>query len=64
MMPSQSLHPFTSTVVQNVRSLANHQNQQKGGPLGNSQHPPAKRCVSVPAGKRDSSQGVTLGDPP
>jgi len=56
-MPSQSSHPVTSPVVRNVRSLANRQNQQKRGPSGNSQLPPAKRCISVPAGERDSSQG-------
>jgi len=57
MMPSRSTHPVTSPVVRNVQSLANRQNQQKRGPLGNSQLPPAKRRVSVPAGERDSSQG-------
>jgi len=56
-MSSQSLHPDTTLVVRNVQSLANHQNQQKRGPLGNSQLPPAKRSVSVPAGKSDTSQG-------
>jgi len=56
-MPFQSTHPVTSPVVWIVRSLANRQNQQKRGPSGNSQLPPAKRRVSVPAGKMDSSQG-------
>jgi hypothetical protein len=56
-MPSQSPRPVTSPVVQNVRSLANPQNEQKHGPSGNSQLPPAKRRVSVPTGERDSSQG-------
>jgi hypothetical protein len=56
-MPSQSPHPDTTPVVRNVRSLANRQNPQKRGPLGNSQLPPAKRRVSVPAGERDTSQG-------
>jgi hypothetical protein len=56
-MPSQRPHPVTSLVVQNVRSVSNRQNQQMRGPLGNSELPPAKRRVSVPAGKRDSSQG-------
>jgi hypothetical protein len=56
-MPSQSPHPDTTPVVRNVRSLANRQNQQKRGPSGNSQLPPAKRRVSVPAGERDTSQG-------
>ena len=56
-MPSRSLHPDTTPVVWNVRSLANRQNQQLRGALGNSQLPLAKRDVSVPAGERDSSQG-------
>jgi len=56
-MPSQSLHSDTTPVIQNVQSVANHQNQQSGTPSGNSQLPPAKRCISVPAGKRDSSHG-------
>jgi len=53
-MPSQRPQPVPSPVVRNVRS---RQNQQKRGPSGNSQLPPAKRRVSVPAGERDSSQG-------
>ena len=57
MMPSQSPHPVTSPVVRNVRSLSNRQNQQKRGPSGNSQLPPAKRRVSVPVGERDCFQG-------
>jgi hypothetical protein len=56
-MPARSPHLDTTPVVQNVRSLANRQNQQKRGPSGNSQLPPAKRRVSVPVGKTDSSQG-------
>jgi len=56
-MSSQCPHPDTTPVVRNVRSLAHRQNQQKRGPLGNSQLLPAKRRVSVPAGERDSSQG-------
>jgi hypothetical protein len=56
-MPALSLHPDTTPVVQTVQSIANHQNQQNRGPLGNSQHPPAKRHISIPAGKRDTSQG-------
>ena len=56
-MPSQCPHPDITPVIQDVSSLANHQNQQKRGPSGNSQRPPAKRRVSVPAGERDSSQG-------
>jgi hypothetical protein len=55
-MPSQSPHLDTTPVVQNVRSLANRQNQQKRCPLGNSQHQPAERRFSVPAGMRDSTQ--------
>jgi hypothetical protein len=47
----------TSLVLQNVPSVPNRENQQKRGPMGNSQLPPAKRRVSVPASKRDSSQG-------
>jgi len=54
-------HPDALTLTQlqfvrNIRSLANRQTQQQGGPLGNFQIPPAKRRVSVPAGKRDSSE--------
>jgi len=56
-MPSQSPHLDTTLVVQNVRSPANRQNQQKRGPSGNSQLPPARRRFSVPAGERDSTQG-------
>jgi len=55
-MPSERPHLDTTLVVRNVRSLANRQNQQKHGPSGNSQLPPAKRHVSVLAGERDSSQ--------
>jgi len=57
MMPSEGTHPITSPVEQNVRNLANRQNQQMRGLSGNSQLLPAKRPVSVPAGERDSSQG-------
>jgi len=56
-MSSQSPHPDTTPVARNVPSLGNHQNQQKRGSSGNSQLPPAKRRVSIPAGERDSSQG-------
>jgi len=56
-MHSQSPHPGTTPVVRNVRSLADHHNQQRRGRSGNSQLPPAKRRVSVPVGKRDYSQG-------
>jgi len=54
---SESPHPVPSLVARNVWSLADRQNQQKRGLSGNSQLPPAKRCVFVTAGKRDSSQG-------
>jgi len=57
MMPSQSTHPVMSPVVRNGPNLADCPNQQKCGPLGNTQLPPAKRRFSVLAGKRDSSQG-------
>jgi hypothetical protein len=56
-MPSQSPDPDTTPVVRNVRSLANRQNPHQRGPSGNSQLPPAKGHVSVPAGERDTSQG-------
>jgi hypothetical protein len=56
-MPSQSTHPDTILIIRNVPTLANRRNQQKRGSSGNSQLPPRKRCVSVPAGERDSSQG-------
>jgi hypothetical protein len=49
-MPSQCSHHGTNPVVQIV------QPQQMRWSLGNSQLPPAKRRVSAPAGKRDSSQ--------
>jgi len=50
-MPSQRSHPDMTPVVRIV------QKQQKARPAGNSHLPPAKRCVSAPAAKRDSSQG-------
>jgi len=56
-MPSQSPHPDTTLVVWNVWSLANRQYQQKCRTSGKSQLLPAKKHVSIPAGKRDSSQG-------
>jgi len=56
-MPSPSTHPDMTPVVRNVRSLAHHQDEQTRGPSGNSQLPPAKRRISVPAGKRDSCEG-------
>jgi len=54
-MPSQNLHPVTSPVVRNIRSLANRQNHQQHSRSGNSQLRPAKRRVSVQAGEMDSS---------
>jgi len=56
-MPSQSPHPDLTPVVQNIRCLADRQNQQKCVPAGKSPLPPAKRCISVLRGERDSSQG-------
>jgi hypothetical protein len=56
-MPCQSSHPGTTPVIRNVGSLAYRQNQQKHGSSGNSQLPPAKRRIVVPADERDSSQG-------
>jgi len=55
--PSQSSYPDTSPVIRNVQRLVNRQNEQKYGPSGNSQLPPAMRRVSVMAGTRVSSQG-------
>ena len=55
-MPSRSPHPDTTPVVRYGRGFANPQNQQKRRPSGNSQLPPAKRHLSVPAGERDASQ--------
>jgi hypothetical protein len=57
MMPSQNPHPVTGTMIRNVRSLDNRQDQLTCGPLGNSQLLPAKERISVPAGKSDSPQG-------
>jgi len=56
-MPSESTHPDMTPVVWNVPNIANHWNQQKCGPLGNAQVPPAKRRISVPGCKRDSARG-------
>jgi len=47
ILPSQSPHPDMTPVVRNVRSPAHRQNQQKRGPSGNSQLPPATRRISV-----------------
>jgi hypothetical protein len=52
-----SPHLDTTLVVQNVRHLANCQNQRKRGPLGNSQLPPAKRRISILVGEMYSSHG-------
>ena len=49
-------HPDMSLVGWNVPNLGNCQNKQKHGPSGNYQLPPAERCVSVKASKRDSTQ--------
>jgi len=56
-MPSQSPHPDMTPLLRIVRSLPNCQNHQQRGPLGNYQLPPTKRCASVPAARRNSSQG-------
>jgi len=58
-MLSQSSRPDTTPVVWNIQSLGNHQNEWKHAPARNTQLPHAKRCISVPAGERDSSQGVS-----
>jgi len=55
-MHSQRPHPGRTQVVRNVRYFANRQQKQKCGHLWNSQLPPAKWCISVSAGRRDSSQ--------
>jgi hypothetical protein len=57
MVPSQFAHPDMTLDIQNVRSLANHKNQQKCAPSGNSQLAPAQRCISILAWERDSSEG-------
>jgi len=57
MIHSQRPHLDTTPVVQNVWSLANHQNEQKHGLWGNSQLPPAMKRSSVLAGESDSCQG-------
>jgi len=54
-MPSQRPQHDTTPVVWNIRTFPNCQNQ-KCGHSGNSQLPPAKRSVSVPAGESDSAQ--------
>jgi len=56
-MHLQIRHPDKTSVIRNVQGLANRQNQQNCGPSGNSQPLPAKRCVSIPVGERDASQG-------
>jgi hypothetical protein len=57
MLLSLSPHPVTSPVIQNIRSLNNHQNQHKHGPSGKSQCPTIERRISVLARESDSSQG-------
>jgi len=56
-MPDQSTHPVMCPVVRNDQRFANGPTQQPCGPAGNSELPPARRRVSVPAGKRYYSQG-------
>jgi len=56
-MHSKSHHSDTTTVVRDVRSLDNGQNQQKSGPSRNSQLRSAKRPVSVLAGLWDTFPG-------
>ena len=56
-MPCQSPHLDTTPVVRKVWSLVISHNQSKCGASGNSQLAPAKTGVSVPASKRDYSQG-------
>jgi len=53
-MPS----PWHDSALTKCFHFANHQNQHKRVPSGNSQLPPTKRRVSVPAGERDYSQRV------
>jgi len=57
-MHSQSPDSIMTPVVWWVRNLPNCHNQQKRGSSRNSPLPPAKRHVSVPAGKRESYPGV------
>jgi len=56
-IPYKSPHLDMTSVVQNVRSLANHRNPNRRGPSGHSQLLTARRRKSVPAGERDSSPG-------
>jgi hypothetical protein len=56
-MPSQTPHPETTPVICKIGSLANCLSQHMRGLSGNSQLPTAKRRVSIPAGKSDTSQG-------
>jgi hypothetical protein len=56
-MPSPTPHPDMTLVIRNVQSLPHHLNQQSRGPSGCSRLPPAKRRISIPAGKRGSFQG-------
>jgi len=56
-MHSQRPYSDITLVLRIAWSLANRQNQQTRGPLGNSQLPPAERRISVLASERDSSQG-------
>jgi len=56
-MPSHSTHPDTTRILRKVRSRANRHNQQKRGPMGNSQLPLTKLSVSILAGECHSSRG-------
>jgi hypothetical protein len=56
-MPSQCNHPVTSLDIHNVQCLPTHQKQQTLAPYRHSELPGGKRCISVPAGERDLSQG-------
>ena len=53
----QGPHPDKTMVAGNVRSLVHRQNQRNRGPWQDSLLCPSKRCVSVLAGVRNSSQG-------
>jgi hypothetical protein len=50
-------HLDMTLVVRNIRSLAKYKHHQDWGPWVNSQHPPGKRRIAIPAGKRNSHQG-------
>jgi len=48
--------PHPDMTSETVRSLANRQQHQQGVHRRESQHLPATRCISIPAGERDCSQ--------